>query len=165
MKKIKKRSYGVIVWGFLTLVLATYMVVVLVFSSNQDSKENVEHVPELFTGSLFTTSPKIQDATFDQWDTLKCQKMRWEIDSLFEESKICQEESDCIVENKWMFCPFGCYQIHNKAYDISQIMEKVIRLQESKCFLCEYKCTTPPTQEDLKCLKNRCVDTRYEMMK
>jgi hypothetical protein len=87
--------------------------------------------------------------------------MRRDIDFLFEEARKCEKDSDCIVENKWMFCPFGCFQIHNKAYDIAEIMQKVRDFQTQKCYLCEYSCMTPPKQEQLKCQNNRCIDARY----
>lgn len=109
-----------------------------------------------------TLSPKV---TMSERNTVgfgACWDMRAEIDTLFEKARVCQEDSDCIVENKWMFCPFGCFQIHNTSYNIDEIMKKVIEFQDEKCFLCEYSCMTPPDQSDLKCLENQCVDIRYK---
>ncbi|MFH0951780.1 MAG: hypothetical protein V1838_01175 [Patescibacteria group bacterium] len=71
----------------------------------------------------------------------------------------CQQDSDCVMLAKY-WCPFGCYNLLNKEVDTGQI-DKEVQQYDEACLRCVYDCMTPPEMADIKCIKEKCVDIRF----
>ncbi|MBP9811742.1 hypothetical protein KBC86_00045 [Candidatus Gracilibacteria bacterium] len=162
MNKGKKDKHGLILGVAIAFALVLSILVSGYYNLIKDVDTGTPSSDLVFSGKLLGSTPKVQTVPGDGGVPKSCQEKKAEIEKLFEEARICDQDSDCVVENKGMFCPFGCFQIHNTSYNIDEILKKVIEFQDEKCFLCEYKCMTPPDQSDLKCLENQCVDIRYK---
>jgi len=88
----------------------------------------------------------------------ECNEIETEAKTLIEEQNYCEEDSDCVI-NKEFSCPFGCYNLFNKEADLTGIKEKTEYYNDS-CISCKNDCVSDPTQEEIICIENKCVDSR-----
>ena len=91
-------------------------------------------------------------------------KVSSKIIDLIEKENYCNEDSDCIIsESHYMqsdgkYCSFGCYDLFNKNADLSQIKTAISKFYVS-CGPCDdYDCPEIPTQSDIICSNNKCVE-------
>lgn len=90
-----------------------------------------------------------------------CDSLENQVKDLLEEANYCSADSGCIANG--LGCPFGCYNLVNKNADFEKIRwvaENYFNCLKGK--ICEYICISPPKQEQIKCINNKCVDIRLE---
>ncbi len=101
----------------------------------------------------------------------QCVSLEKQIKGLLEEDNYCNKDSDCqAVQEFW--CPFGLWQLVNKAENLSSIRREVEQYNKScltdevvnKCNLSgQYdKLVFPPSEDQLACRAGRCVEKRFE---
>lgn len=87
-----------------------------------------------------------------------------EIKRLLNEANYCAVDSDCAVLNTPLECPFGCYNLGNKDANLTRIntlWEEYQKSREKSGSFCVYSCITSPEPWEIKCINNKCVDTRH----
>lgn len=99
---------------------------------------------------------------------VNCEDLEKEIKSLVEKVKVCQSDSDCVLDEALnLGCPLGCYLLRNKSPNnneyLSSIVEKVEKYQKS-CPICLYECPYMPEQKDIICQNNKCIDKRFKSL-
>jgi hypothetical protein len=79
-----------------------------------------------------------------------------------EEVNYCTADSDCIATSGFG-CPFGCYTLANKNADLSKIKDWTELYRSLGCpeSFCTYMCVMPPKPGELKCVQDKCVDSRF----
>lgn len=91
----------------------------------------------------------------------RCKEFEAKVDELLVDAASCNSDSDCIVDTEnHLGCPFGCYLIRNKSFDVLLIKDTVNEYK-NKCAVCKYKCPVAPEQKDIICKDNKCVDDRF----
>jgi len=101
-------------------------------------------------------------------DTIKsenydnCKELEKEIKNLLENNNFCSKDFDCVLlrGDAYLGCPFGCHNFVNKNIDFSNIEKAALEYQKNKCRECLYKCRDSPSQEEIGCKNNKCVDLR-----
>ena len=89
-------------------------------------------------------------------DSAACSDQVSAINKLIDEANYCETDSDCSVVSGFG-CPFGCHHFLNVGADTSEIKDAVSSYTESGCLQCAYMCVFPPTDSDLTCINNKCV--------
>ena len=89
-----------------------------------------------------------------------CDKLEKQIDMLIESANYCDVDSDCVISTEF-WCPFGCYNLFNKNTNLTEVREGIEKYHKN-CPECIYDCNRPPTQEEVICKNNKCIDSRYE---
>lgn len=98
-------------------------------------------------------------------DENNCKKLENEVNALIEEVKYCQSDDECMLDESFVsMCPFGCYLIRSKLFDDGEylaLIKKKMKQYDNNilCPQCDYQCLEPPKPQDIKCRKNKCVDT------
>ncbi|HII71208.1 TPA: hypothetical protein HA265_00455 [Candidatus Woesearchaeota archaeon] len=97
-------------------------------------------------------------------DRTDCDILKSNVTELIKGLETCTDDTDCIIDTKvGLVCPFGCVFIRSSQYDeekVSEVQKLVDRYYE-ECPVCEYQCAPDPQPEDIRCVENRCVDTRF----
>ena len=98
------------------------------------------------------------------FNTLQTNKQEKDIKGLLDASNYCTDDSDCMILNMTLGCPFGCYNLGNKDTNTAKIKalweQYQINSQKSG-IICVYDCIEPPKAHDIKCVNNKCIDSRY----
>lgn len=71
----------------------------------------------------------------------------------------CNEDSDCKIVDGFG-CPLGCYYLVKKDRDLTVYQRTIDRYYE-QCPHCIWDCPSLPSQDQVKCQNNKCVDTRF----
>ena len=87
---------------------------------------------------------------------IKLEKLKKWID----EKNYCETVGECLIDDSRFGCPLGCYQFINKGESLENIQVAYDAYVES-CGACLYDCDRTPVKEEVKCVKNKCVDMRY----
>ncbi len=95
-----------------------------------------------------------------------CDNLKNEAKSLLKKANYCSADSDCIL-SAGLSCPFGCYNLINKNADITvikEVAERYFECQKRLGLTCIelLNCMPPPAQEQIKCINNKCIDSRFE---
>ena len=96
-------------------------------------------------------------------DTLRginCSALENEIMDGLEKINYCMSDSDCKLSEDFLGCPFGCYHLINKGENLVDL-KKLANRYQGECEKCFYKCGMPPSQEEINCIKGKCMDSRY----
>lgn len=83
-----------------------------------------------------------------------CEEFQQKINALIADANYCEVATDCVLQN--YPCPFGCWKLHNKDADLSEIENKIDSF-ENKCTTCLYGCGLKPDPESFECMNNKCV--------
>ena len=89
-----------------------------------------------------------------------CNKLIQQINDLVEKANYCSSDSDCLISTETTkFC--GCWSLINKNADLAKIKEGNEKYIGLNCpvLMCG-ECMLLPTQGDIKCSNNKCVDGR-----
>lgn len=89
-----------------------------------------------------------------------CNEVIRQVNNLVEKANYCNTDSDCVVSTETTkFC--GCWSLINKNADLSKIKEGNEKYAQLNCpVLSCAECMLLPTQGDIKCSNNKCVDGR-----
>lgn len=79
-----------------------------------------------------------------------------QIQTLLQEANYCTQKNDCVIKSYG--CPFGCSTLVNKNHDMSVIEESIRKMSAHRCV---YDCDRNPTDVEIACVDNKCIDTRY----
>ena len=90
-----------------------------------------------------------------------CRKYQDEILAFIDEKNYCTTDLDCAINVKDFDCPFGCWQIINKDANLFKT-KQLMRNYHKKCGICDYDCVFGPKPEDIKCVNEKCVNTKTE---
>ena len=91
------------------------------------------------------------------------EQLKDEIYGLILKANHCEADEDCVVlEIENLACPFGCTRLGNKDTDLTLIEQKIEEYFENYYEKCVYDCDTQPSQYEIKCVDNKCIDARYE---
>jgi hypothetical protein len=90
---------------------------------------------------------------------IHCNNLETEINQMLNTANHCTQDSDCGI-NLESSCPFGCYNLINKKIDITHIKTKM-QTFTNECTKCVYGCIAAPTEEEIICKANKCIDTRF----
>jgi len=91
---------------------------------------------------------------------LKCTLLPKIITKQLENKNYCTQDTDCKIE-RGLGCPFACFTLINKNENIN-ILEKAALYYKTYCPDCMYKCQIHPTQEEVKCINSKCIDSRTQ---
>ena len=112
---------------------------------------------------------RIEDKTGDNSTTItnvNCSELGKNIFFTIDLMQFCEEDSECIIDkNHHLSCPFGCYLIRSKIFNDEEgllFLDERINQFIDNCPQCEYECPIEPTNDDIVCLNNRCVDIRFQ---
>lgn len=90
----------------------------------------------------------------------QCAELETEIRTMIDNANQCNQNTDCVVTSEFS-CHFGPYHLVNKSADLTILRQRLEQYTQSCKKLCNmYELTYSPTQEQLKCIANKCVDTR-----
>jgi hypothetical protein len=92
------------------------------------------------------------------WSENDCNELENELDEMLSSANHCKKDSDCKKIN--LGCPFGCYNLVNIDANTSDIAMAYSEF-ETNCNKCYFDCDRDPTPNEIKCINNSCVDTRY----
>jgi hypothetical protein len=82
------------------------------------------------------------------------------VKALIKAVNYCVKASDCVVSDFHPGCPFGCYILTNRNASLDRITGRSA-LYQSSCPVCKYECMAPPSEGDIDCIADKCVDLRY----
>jgi len=94
--------------------------------------------------------------------TSNCETQEKDINQLIDSKNYCGQDSDCILLDIDYGCPFGCYNLINKNEEFQSINDLIMKYAKSECSECMYKCPQEPKTEEIECINNKCIDTRYQ---
>lgn len=107
----------------------------------------------IFSKKAYKSLPSLPSITFET----ACVQLENQIGMLIEKGNVCNIDQDCVINS--FGCPFGCYSLtHEKA--AQKIKEGVAKFDTS-CTSCDYRCASPPKTGEIKCINNRCTDTKF----
>ena len=98
------------------------------------------------------------------FNTLQTNKQEKDIKRLLNASNYCIGDSDCMILNLTLGCPFGCYNLGNKDTNTTKInvlWEQYQKNRQKNGIICVYSCIEPPKAHEIKCVNNKCIDIRY----
>ncbi|HZX45231.1 MAG TPA: hypothetical protein VFF28_06120 [Candidatus Nanoarchaeia archaeon] len=88
-----------------------------------------------------------------------CDTLEKEIKDRLSEANYCDTAEDCTFTSDFG-CPFDCYVFYNKAADITDAQDRLASYKKEGCDLCVYSCIEAPDEKTIRCIDNKCVDTR-----
>ena len=91
----------------------------------------------------------------------ECTQLESEIKASIGNANYCNVDSDCVVLGTGT-CPFGCFSLVNKNVETQTIQEKIGQYEKMSCSTCIYDCIVSPSQREIKCINNQCVDIRFQ---
>lgn len=89
----------------------------------------------------------------------KCDTLEDEIKELMNDANYCSVDTDCTYEIAVGY-PADCNPLVNINSDIKSIEEAYLNYA-NKCSPPIYDCDVHPSQNEMKCIDSRCIDTRY----
>lgn len=90
-----------------------------------------------------------------------CTALNAQITQLIDEANHCNVNSDCKAYEEFP-CPFKCAKLINVNADLS-LLNQGLAKHNQLCFqACNALCIMPPTAQEIACISNKCVDTRYQ---
>ncbi len=73
----------------------------------------------------------------------------------------CATDDNCIVADIDATCPFDCYNLVSRNADLTWIKQGISKYNDIVKERCIYDCDRKPTAKEIKCVKNKCIDSRY----
>ena len=89
-----------------------------------------------------------------------CEIKLEKINKWIDEKNYCETVDDCQVDESHFGCPVGCYQLINKGEGLEDVQVAYNAYVES-CGACLFDCGRTPVKDEVRCVKNKCVDKRY----
>lgn len=135
------------------VVLISIIILIILFSSNK-----------IFIKKDVQIEAQNQNENLILEDDLA--KLEKQISNLIKQANYCDIDGDCIIstshyiQSDGKYCSFGCYDLFNKNADLSQIESAIGKyyLKYGPC--ANYDCPEIPTQSDIICGDNKCVDSK-----
>lgn len=121
-------------------------------------KKEIKYI--LLTLSIIVTIGIITISYLTIPKIMYCNNLESEINQMLDTANHCTQDSDCGI-NLDSSCPFGCYNLINNKIDINHLKTKM-QTYSNECTKCVYGCITPPTQEEIICKANKCIDNRLD---
>ena len=91
---------------------------------------------------------------------MSCPVLEKGIVSMLQKANYCTKDTDCTYKVRVGY-PANCHSLVNVNSDIGA-MESLYSQYVKKCNPLTYDCDRAPTQEEVKCMENKCVDSRYK---
>ena len=92
---------------------------------------------------------------------ISCESLEELIEKQLVAKNYCETSFDCEPVS-FAACPFGCYRLVNKAEETSSLLDKIENYRSLSCEKCIYNCIPLPESEEIKCINNKCVETRFQ---
>lgn len=84
--------------------------------------------------------------------------LKKDIRGALRQANYCNTSRDCTVVSYG--CLFGCYNLVNINYNLSEIQKANKRYSDIAFPRCIHDCIKPPNEEEIVCVLHKCVDTR-----
>ncbi|MBI4360070.1 MAG: hypothetical protein HY564_03175, partial [Candidatus Jacksonbacteria bacterium] len=106
----------------------------------------------------YASPPKIVTSL----DENQCVDLAREVAAMLDEANYCAQDSDCMVFETHFRCDIiGCYAFVSKNTNRESIQKSISNYTKNGCpVTSDCLCAFPPKQQDVKCIANKCVDTR-----
>lgn len=88
--------------------------------------------------------------------------LKQQINNLLFNANYCATADNCVVADIDAGCPFECYNLVSRNADLTWIKEGVEKYNKIQPKKCVYDCDRMPTAKEIRCVKNKCVDSRYQ---